>query len=298
MTLDQLRVFVTVARLGHVTRAAAALHLTQSAVSAAVAALESRHGVQLFHRLGRGIQLTAEGDIFLGEAVAILQRAAAAERVLAELSGMKRGALKLFASQTIAAYWLPPLLHRFRLRHPGIRLDLRQGNTSAVAKAVAGCDADLGFVEGVVAESALVSEPVGEDDMVLVVGVHHPWSGAGRPDLHTLAEFDWVLREQGSGTRQIMESGLAALGLSAPMLKVGLELPSNEAVCAAVAVGAGATVISRLVAAPRVALGELSILGPALSRRTFWALRPAARRMGRAEEALLALIREQRGHLA
>lgn len=292
MTLDQLRVFVTVARLGHVTRAAAALNLTQSAVSAAIAALESRHGTQLFHRIGRGIQLTGEGELFLSEAEAVLQRAAAAERALTELSGLKRGALRLYASQTIAAYWLPPLLHRFHLRHPGIALDLRQGNTAEVAAAVAACAADMGFVEGAVDNPALVAEPVAADEMVLVVGAHHPWAGAGRPDGPTLAEFDWVLRERGSGTRQVMEAALAGLGLAPAALRVGLELPSNEAVCAAVAVGAGATVISRLVAAPRVSLGDLAILGPALSMRSFCALRPGTRRRGRAEDALLAIIRE------
>lgn len=292
MTLDQLRVFVTVARLGHVTRAGAALNLTQSAVSAAIAALESRHGTQLFHRIGRGIQLTAEGELFLSEADAVLARAAAAERALTELSGLKRGALRLHASQTIAAYFLPPLLHRFHLRHPGIALELRQGNTAEVAAAVAACEADMGFVEGTVDNPALVAEPVATDAMVLVVGAHHPWAGVGRPDLSRLAEFDWVLRERGSGTRQVMEAALAGLGLAPRDLRLGLELPSNEAVCAAVAVGAGATVISHLVAQPRVRLGELAILGPALSTRAFCVLRPGARRKGRAEEALLALIRE------
>lgn len=292
MTLDQLRVFVTVARLGHVTRAGAELGLTQSAVSAAIAALESRHGTRLFHRVGRGIQLTAEGTLFLSEAEAVLERAAAAERALTELSGLRRGSLRLFASQTIAAYWLPPLLHRFHLRHPGIALDLRQGNTAEVAAAVAACAADMGFVEGVVDNPALVAEPVATDQMVLVVGAHHPWAGAGRPDLARLADFDWVLRESGSGTRQVMEAALAGLGLAPGSLRVSLELPSNEAVCAAVAVGAGATVVSRLVAAPRVALGELAILGPSLAERPFSALRPGDRRKGRAEEALLALVRE------
>lgn len=292
MTLDQLRIFVTAARLGHVTRAGAALNLTQSAVSAAIAALENRHGTRLFQRVGRGIQLTAEGELFLSEAEAVLERAEAAERALTELSGLKRGALRLYASQTIAAHWLPPILHRFHLRHPGIALDVHQGNTAEVAAAVAACRADMGFVEGTVDNPALVAEPVATDEMVLVVGAHHPWAGSGRPDPTLLAQFDWVLRERGSGTRQEMEAALAGLGVGREALRVALELPSNEAVCSAVAVGAGATVISRLAAAPRVALGDLAILGTPLSTRAFCALRPGDRRKGRAEEALLTLIRE------
>src|ERR1700741_461652 len=91
MTLEQLRIFVAVAERQHVTRAAEALNLTQSSASAAVAALESRHGTRLFHRVGRGIELTEAGRLFLGEAKAVLARAEAAELALAELGGLKRG---------------------------------------------------------------------------------------------------------------------------------------------------------------------------------------------------------------
>ena len=91
MTLEQLRVFVAVAERQHVTRAAAVLNLTQSAVSAAIAALEARHGTKLFHRVGRGVELTEAGALFLVEARAILARVEAAGLVLSELSNLKRG---------------------------------------------------------------------------------------------------------------------------------------------------------------------------------------------------------------
>jgi DNA-binding transcriptional LysR family regulator len=120
MTLEQLRVFVAVAERQHMTRAAESLHLTQSAVSAAVAALEARHSAKLFHRVGRGIELTEAGALFLSEARAVLARAEAAEWVLSELGGLQRGTLSLHASQTIASYWLPWHLVAFRRAHPGI----------------------------------------------------------------------------------------------------------------------------------------------------------------------------------
>src|SRR5579872_3720550 len=118
MTLDQLRVFVAVAERQHVTRAAEALNLAQSAASAAIATLEARHGVPLFHRVGRGIELTEAGRMFLVEARAVLGRAAHAELALAEYGGMQRGTLRLVASQTIASYWLPSRLAAFHARHP------------------------------------------------------------------------------------------------------------------------------------------------------------------------------------
>ncbi len=136
MTLDQLRIFVAVAERQHVTRAAEALNLVQSAVSAAINALESRHAVKLFHRVGRGIELTEAGGVFLGEARAVLARAQAAELVLADLSGMRRGTLAIQASQTIASHWLPRHLVAFRAAYPDIVLRLGIGNTAEAAEAV------------------------------------------------------------------------------------------------------------------------------------------------------------------
>jgi DNA-binding transcriptional LysR family regulator len=114
MTLEQLRVFVAVAERQHVTRAAEALNLAQSAVSSAIAGLEARHEVKLFNRVGRGIELTQAGTLFLAEARAVLARAESAELVLSELGGLERGTLVVQASQTIASFWLPRHLVAFR----------------------------------------------------------------------------------------------------------------------------------------------------------------------------------------
>ena len=113
-TLERLRVFVAVAERQHVTRAAATLNLAQSAASAAIASLEEQHGAKLFHRVGRGIEPTEAGALFLVEARAVLARAQAAELILSEQNGLKRGTLAVQASQTIAGYWLPRHLVAFR----------------------------------------------------------------------------------------------------------------------------------------------------------------------------------------
>src|SRR6516225_8093876 len=114
MTLEQLRIFEAVADREHVTRAAEALNLTQSAVSAAIAALEERHAVALFSRVGRRIELTHAGRLFLDEARAVLARTRAAELALSEIAGLERGTLTVYANQTIASYWFPPRLVSFR----------------------------------------------------------------------------------------------------------------------------------------------------------------------------------------
>lgn len=136
MIFEQLRIFVAVAERQHVTRAAEALNLSQSAVSAAVAAIEGRYATKLFHRVGRGIELTEAGRIFLTEAQAVLARAATAEAVLADLSGLRRGTLRVQASQTIASHWLPRHLVTFCQRFPAIAVTLTVGNTTEVAAAV------------------------------------------------------------------------------------------------------------------------------------------------------------------
>src|SRR5262252_6910900 len=117
MTLEQLRIFVAVAERQHITRAAEALNLTQSAVSAA---LEGRHDAKLFNRIGRGIELTEVGRVFLTEAKAILSRIQTAELALAELNGLRSGMLCVQASQTIASFWLPRHLVVFRRAYPAI----------------------------------------------------------------------------------------------------------------------------------------------------------------------------------
>jgi DNA-binding transcriptional LysR family regulator len=289
MTLEQLRVFVAVAERQHVTQAAQALHLTQSAASAAIATLEARHGTKLFHRVGRGIELTEAGTVFLAEARAVLARAAAAELTLAELGGLRRGTLSVQASQTIASYWLPRHLVAFRRTYPDIAIRLGVGNTAQVAAAVHDGAAELGFVEGAVSDKLLDSAAVARDRLVLVVGPEHPWAGRAGVTYVDLIDSEWVLREPGSGTRSAFEAALAGTAADG-RLRVALELPSNEAVRAAVEAGMGATVISASVAAPSIETGLLVRVGLDLPERDFSVLRHRERYRSRAADALLALI--------
>jgi len=290
MTLEQLRVFTAVAERQHVTRAAEALNLAQSAASAAIASLEAHHGAKLFHRVGRGIALTEAGSLFLIEAKAVLARAEAAELVLSELGGLQRGTLAVQASQTIASYWLPRHLVAFRRAHPGIDIRLGVGNTAQVAAAVHLGAAELGFVEGGIDDPALTTCRVARDQLVIVVGPEHEWAGAARLEPARLIESEWVLREPGSGTRSVFEAALAGFGIAAGALRVALELPSNEAVRAAVEAGMGATAISASVAASSLEAGLLHQVCLALPERDFTVLRHAGRHCSRAAEALLHLV--------
>jgi DNA-binding transcriptional LysR family regulator len=289
MTLEQLRIFVAVAEREHMTRAAEAIHITQSAASAAIAALEARYNTRLFHRIGRRIELTDAGRLFLSEARAVLARSAAAERVLHDLAGCMAGTLSLFASQTIANYWLPPLLHRFRVAYPGVSVQLAIGNTEEVAAAVSEGFADIGFAEGNIDNPALRLKAVKGDRLVVVVSPRHEWSGRNVA-AEDLMQGPWVMREPGSGTRAIFLDALRGLGVEATSLKVAMELPSNEAVCAAVRAGAGAAAISDLVAEPLLSAGTLALVSLPLPERPFYVARHKERSISRAERALLDLV--------
>ncbi|WP_336814061.1 LysR family transcriptional regulator [Bosea sp. MMO-172] len=288
MTLEQLRIFVAVAEREHLTQGSRALNLTQSAVSSAIATLEARYATKLFDRIGRRIVLTEAGKLFLTEARAVLARAAAAEAVLSDLSGLARGSLALMASQTVANYWLPPLIQRFRREHPGITVSLAIGNTETVSAAIHDGAADLGFIEGEIDDPALAITAVAEDELVIVVPPGHAWSQQP-PSPVELSQGVWVLREPGSGTRAMFEAALPGLGLATTDLAIALELPSNEAICAAVAAGAGATAISRLVAANAIAAGRLATVALPLPKRRFLALRHKERYLAKAAAAFLAL---------
>ena len=291
MTLDQLRIFVEVAERQHLTQAAAALALTPSAVSSSIKALEERYGTALFDRVGRRIETNEAGRIFLAEARRTLASARAAELTLAELGSLQRGSLAIHASQTIASYWLPPLLVRFRQTYPAIALALVVANTENVAAAVVQGAADLGFVEGELEEGGLEAVPVGEDRMVVVVGPGHPWAD-GRPlDRAQLLGARWIMREAGSGTRSAFESALAALGVPAQALAVALALPSNEAVRSAVMAGAYAGALSELVVASDLHAGLLAQANLALPARRFSMLRHPERHRSRAAAAFADLVR-------
>src|SRR5215469_10905390 len=194
MTLEQLRIFVAVADKQHVTRAARELNLTQSATSAAIAALEERYGIKLFDRVGRGIVLTHTGRTFLGEARAVLARARGAEQVLRDIAGLAVGKLVVAASQTVANYWLPSRLQAFQAAHSGIDVSVSIANTERVAADVRAGTADIGFIEGDIDDSALSARRIDGDSLVVVVGPRHPYARK-KPPSDWLTGTPWILRE-------------------------------------------------------------------------------------------------------
>lgn len=285
MTLDQLRIFVIVAEQQHITKAARILNMTQSAVSASVQALEQRHGVSFFDRVGRSIVLNEAGRVFLERARRVLAEARDAEAALNDLAGLKRGELSIMASQTIGAHWLPLRLGRFHGRYPGIALEVRIGNTEAAAKAVEAGTIEMALVEGRVERPALSSRKIATDEMIIVTAPDNPLGDHKPVDAAWLSAIPWVLREAGSGTRAAFENMAAVEKLSRSALDIAMVLPGNEAVLGAVTAGIGATLISRNAAAAALSAGLLKEIGYPAAPRPYFLLRHKERYRSKAAEA-------------
>jgi DNA-binding transcriptional LysR family regulator len=282
VTLDQLRIFVDVAERGNMTLASEALGMSQSGASAAIKSLEREYGVHLFNRVGRGIELSQAGARFLTEAKAVLERAASARLVLENISQTIAGTVSVAASLTIASYWLPHRLAAFHEEVPAVRLNVSAGNTRQVEAAVLDGIANIGFVEGRTRSRMLKRTRVDTDRLVFVMGRDAPPPSKDARGNLDLRSVRWIVREKGSGTREVLEDLAAHQGLTFDDLPVFLVLPSNEGIRQVVEAGAGGTIISDRVVARSLAEGKLLQIPLTIPQREFAAITHADRDPGAA----------------
>lgn len=262
----RLQVFCAVARELNFTRAALELHMSQSAVSQQVAALERELGDRLFERARRRVRLTPAGVALERRAEAILADIAEARRAVAAVRGAIEGDLRVAASQTVGAYLLPGPVATLGRRHPALRLQLSIDNSEEVVRAVLAGAADVGFVEDEVAHPGIATEPLLEDELLVVAGAGHRFARQDEVTIDDLATERFVMRERGSGTRRVAEEHLDAAGLAPGRLRVAAELGGLEAIKAAVAADLGVTILSRAAVDRELALGTL-VARPLAGRR-------------------------------
>jgi DNA-binding transcriptional LysR family regulator len=291
MTLEQLRIFVTVAEYEHMTRAAGSLNLTQSATSAAIHALETRYRCRFFDRIGRRIALTDTGRDFLPEAREVLARAFAAEGVLDDIAGLRRGFLRIVATQSIANYWLPSRLSAFRKQYPSLDLHLSIATTKGVQGFVRDGSADLGFADDVVVDTPLMADRIAAMGVIVVSPLDHPWSRSP-PDLLRAAEAEcWIMREPGTQDRRDRDDALRTFGLMPHRLSVVLELPSEEAVLSAVEAGAGVAAVTGIAAASGMWSNAVSRISTLASPGAITMIRNTRRAKTDATAGFIHLIR-------
>jgi DNA-binding transcriptional LysR family regulator len=257
MNLNHLRVFAGVAAEGSLTRAAKTLRITQPAVTKQVKELEADLGQALFDRLPRGVRLTAAGEILYSHAQRILSAEDAAHAELRHLDNLERGRLSIGASTTIGSYLVPSLFGELHRSHPQIELDLQIANTSVIQAAVLDNRVDLGLTEGLVTSDSLEVEVVARDEMLAIAAPGHPLLARAPVQARELARVPLLLREQGSGTREVIEAALLAKGLRVtPIMSLG----STEALKSAVLHGLGIAIVSRLTATHELRSGLLAEL--------------------------------------
>ena len=252
-----MRVFRIVAEELSFTRAAERLFLTQPAVTMQIKNLEEDLGLRLFDRTGQRIALTAAGQTLQGYAARIADLCAEAEQKLAAMKGETRGRLALGASTTIAQYLLPRLAGGFLAAYPAIQLSILSGNTADVVAALTDGRIALGLIEGPPGRSDVRCESFVEDEILLVVPPSHEWASAGPIDTAALKSARIILRERGSGTRQVVEDALRRVRLDVKKLHIVLDLDSTESIKSAIAAGLGIGFVSRWALGKELALGLL-----------------------------------------
>lgn len=249
---------------GSTTQAAQQLSLSQSAVSAALADLEGQLNVQLFDRVGKRLVVNEHGRLLYPRAMALLDQAGEIEQLFHE----DKGALRVFASSTIGNYMLPGMIARWRRDYPDLPLELSVGNSQDVINAVADFRVDIGLIEGPCHTNELISEAWLEDDLVVFAAPDA--SVLNRPvTLESLASAMWILREQGSGTREIVDYLLLS---HLPSFRLALELGNSEAIKHAVRHGMGISCLSRRVIEEQLHSGtlcEVPLPMPALKRTLY-----------------------------
>ena len=254
ITLRQIEVFCAVAARGQVTRAADELAMTQAAASMALADLERQLGCVLFDRVGRRLVLSETGRLLAGRARELLDRAAEFETLARGEGGSFH--LRLGASVTVGNHLLPALLVRLARRWPEARLEVARLNSSEVLAALRTHRIDAGFVEGPDADDDIRHLPWRDDRLRLFVAAGHPLAGrAVTPE--ALADAAFVVRERGSGTREVMARACAAAGIEP---RIGFELEQPEAIRQCVKAGLGVGCLSALELEEAVAGGALACL--------------------------------------
>lgn len=251
-TLDLL---VSVAELGSLGRAAARHGLTQPAVSMRMSSLERRLGLRLLERHPSGTRLTRAGERVVVASRVVVAEAAVLASVVEGLKADLRSQLRVAASLTVAEYLLPAWVQAVHRERPDVSLTLEVVNSSRVLAAVAAGRVDIGFIEGVERElPGAATVTVSADRLVVVVHARHPWARrADALDGSELAGTDLIVRERGSGTREVLDAVLAPWG----GVRSRLELGSTSALISAACRGEGPAVLSELAVLDHLLAGRL-----------------------------------------
>jgi DNA-binding transcriptional LysR family regulator len=257
MNLPELRVFITAAEELNFSRAAARLHLSQSAVSQNIQSIEKGYGIELFVRHGRSVQLSEVGQAILPMAREVLNAMRLLEDALINVKGEVAGELTIGCSTTSGKYILPSLLAAFRREYPLVRSRVAISARSTVTERLLDQTLAMGMMSRRIDHRDLEYMPLLEDRVILIVPTDHPWGNYGRALPADLLDQPFIRREDSSGTREVVNNALKENGVMPDTLNVVLELGNAEAIEMAVEEGIGIAFVSEMVAARGLSLGKI-----------------------------------------
>jgi DNA-binding transcriptional LysR family regulator len=255
MNLRHLKIFLTVCEIGNMTRAAEIVYMTQPSVSQVIAELENEYGVRLFERLNHKLYLTAAGEHLRTYANHIVNLSKQVQKELKDLAAY--GSIRVGASLTIGAHLLPGIIGAYRKEMPQVEIFTQIDNTSVIEKLLMDDRIDLGLVEGPVYSPHIREEILCEDDLVIICGAGHPFWDEATIDLSQLAGKSFIIREQGSGTRDIFERVMSGVNTA---WKITGIYNNTEAIKQAVRENLGLAVVSKISVKEEVERGLIRVV--------------------------------------
>ncbi|MFO8101623.1 MAG: selenium metabolism-associated LysR family transcriptional regulator [Dehalococcoidia bacterium] len=260
MEIRQLEIFCAVIERRGFSAAAEVLKIAQPTVSFQIASLEEELGIKLLDRSGRATSFTKSGEILYRYAVQILELTSEARQAIDQLSGLLWGEIAIGASTIPGEYILPEILQRFRAAHPGIAVEMIIGDTRTIIKGVQEGQQEIGIVGATVRNEKLTFSRFVSDKLVLIAPAGNDWFQGNSIIPEELIGVPFILREEGSGTRTVMEQQLGGSGISPGSFNLVMTLGSTEAVKRAVESGAGVSIVSSRAVQNEIKLGLLEIV--------------------------------------
>lgn len=260
MNLKKLEAFIMVVEKNSFSEAAAALKSSQPTVSLKIKSLEEDLGIELLDRGAAGIRPTPAGMLVYTAAKDISKRWTSLEDELREFEGTLTGTLTIGASTIPGTYLLPGWIKTFRNLYPKVEVRVEIGDSKKVLDKIHANQVDVGIIGLKEDTRLMISKPIAADSLVLITPVGHPLAESQKTGFADLKQYEFVMREEGSGTRKMMEEYLAVNGISSTDIRTAISMGSTEAVIAAVEAGLGISFISRLAAQPAAKAKRIQII--------------------------------------
>lgn len=256
----KLKLFCAVAETRSFSKTSKIAYLSQPAVSLQIQALEEFFETKLFDRSGGEITLTAAGEILYHQAKHILEHYNDIEKDMRKISGAIKGGFTIGASTSLGNHVLPRVIIGFKKEHPKVKISMMVGNTKRIEELLKSGFVDFGLVAGECMGGKMKREKIMTDELMLIVSREHPWAKKKNVSVLDILKEPFILREEGSGTRQQIEEYFAAHGISIHDMHIALVLGSTASIKEAVEAGIGVSIVSKWSVLRESAAGRLKLL--------------------------------------